>query len=126
MKTKIGAIIAVLCCTLLLATAQIFYKFGAAKLTYTLSGILTNYWIFIGIGMYAIGAGVLIISLRHGELSVLYPLVALGYVWVNFASAYFFHEPLTTLKWVGIGIIILGMCFIGIGSHAAEKKEAAA
>ena len=31
-------------------------------------------------------------ALKHGELSVLYPMVSLGYVWTLFWSKLFFNE----------------------------------
>ncbi len=117
MSTKTGAIIAVLLCTLLTASAQIFYKFGIQKLSLAFPEVLLNYYIWIGLALYAVGAGILIIALRHGELSVLYPLIASGYIWVNLLSAYLFAEALNVWKVAGIGVIIVGMLCIGLGSN---------
>jgi multidrug transporter EmrE-like cation transporter len=125
MKTRPEAIVAVLLCTIITSMAQIFYKLGANRLTLTVEGILLNYPMIIGLVLYGIGAIVLIISLRYGELTVLYPLIASGYVWVNILSWYIFKEPLTTGKWVGIGIIILGMFFVGAGSGVKLRRSSA-
>jgi drug/metabolite transporter (DMT)-like permease len=114
------AIVAVLLCTLFFSAAQIFYKFGIKNLTWSTQGILLNYNIWVGLFLYAVGAAIMIVALRYGELSVLYPLIASGYVWVALLSAYLFHEPLSAVKWIGIGILIAGMFFVGMGSRGAR------
>ena len=43
----------------------------------------------------------LILALRDGELSMLYPIIALTYVWVNLLSMYFFHDQINLLKSAG-------------------------
>ena len=50
-----------------------------------------------------------------GEVSVLYPLLAMSYVWVSLLSIWFLGEVMTSVKWMGVMGIILGVSFIGIG-----------
>ena len=45
-------------------------------------------------------------ALRHGELSILYPLIALGYVWVTITAVLAFHETMNPLKITGLVLII--------------------
>jgi uncharacterized membrane protein len=56
--------------------------------------------------------------LRHGQLSVLYPIIALTYVWVTILSPMFFVDHLNTFKVSGVTLIVLGVTFIGLGSRA--------
>ena len=114
MPTKLWAMGVVLFCTLLTSTAQIFYKFGAEKLELNFISLLTNYNLIIGAVMYFIGAALLIIALKFGELSVLYPIIATGYIWVSLLSPVFFpNDSMTAMKWVGIGGIFIGVSLIG-------------
>jgi drug/metabolite transporter (DMT)-like permease len=48
---------------------------------------------------------------------VLFPLVSLGYVWTMLWSKLFFKEPLTRNKVLGLGLILVGVTFIGIGNR---------
>ena len=62
MATKIWAMGVVLFCTLLTSTAQLFYKFGAAKLSFDVLSIITNYELLMGVLLYAVGGILLILS----------------------------------------------------------------
>jgi len=56
-----------------------------------------------------------VVGLRHGELSVLYPLVSLGYIWALLWAALFLKEPITRNKVYGLLLIVLGIVLIGVG-----------
>lgn len=114
-KTALWAAGLVLACTGFTSAAQIFYKFGVSKLSFNFMSIITNWPIILGLALYGIGAVLLLIALRHGELSVLYPIIALSYVWVNLLAMHFFNEPINLFKWLGIAVIVLGVSFIGKG-----------
>jgi len=116
MSTKLWAMGIVLSCTLLTSTAQLFWKFGAEKLEFNLLSIITNIEIIAGILIYSIAGILLIISFRGGEVSVLYPIIATGYIWVSFLSMFFLGEIMNTFKWLGIFTIITGIVLIGYGS----------
>jgi drug/metabolite transporter (DMT)-like permease len=53
---------------------------------------------------------------RGGPLSVLYPLVSLGYVFTLLWSKLFFNEPLTRYKFAGLALILAGVFLVGLGS----------
>lgn len=117
MATKSWAICLVLSFTLLTATAQILLKIGTQNLILKPFALLTNLPLVIGVIVYFISAVLLIIALRGGELSVLYPLIATSYVWVSLASPKFFPNDFMNLeKWAGIFFILIGVSLIGLGS----------
>jgi drug/metabolite transporter (DMT)-like permease len=120
MKTHPGALLAVALATFLTATGQLLYKLGANQLVFGLE-LFTNWPLIAGLCIYAVSAVILVISLKYGELSVLYPVVALSFVWVNILSSYFLAEPLTILKWLGVVCIIVGVSCIGMGSKNQES-----
>lgn len=120
-KQRQAALI-VLACTLMVGAAQVLIKLGANKLGNaglmgTLIGILTIPQLFAGYFLYGIFAFLLIYALRNGELSVLYPLIALGYVWVSILSVIVFHETMNGMKITGVAIIIAGVAVLGWGSR---------
>ncbi len=124
-KTSLIAIVAVLITTFLTSTAQILWKLGTGAMdSGNIGSILFNPYIWGGFLMYGIGALVMIVALKRGELSVLYPIIALSYVWVALAAHYFISgDSMNFIKWAGIGSIVLGVSFIGIGSQMAARKK---
>jgi undecaprenyl phosphate-alpha-L-ara4N flippase subunit ArnE len=119
MKTKSWAIGLMILTTLFTSTAQVFYKFGVATLEFNIYSLLTNYYLILGLVLYAIGAALMIIAFKGGELSVLYPIVATSYIWVGIFSYFIFHESISSLRWLGILAVFFGVVFIGI----ADKKS---
>ena len=114
-KTPLKTIFMVIFCTLFTSTGQILWKFGSASVNGVASFIL-NPLLLLGFVCYGLGAVLLIISLKYGELSVVYPFFALSFIWVNIMSMYIFHEAIATIHWFGILGILLGISFIGYGS----------
>jgi len=117
MKTKMWAILLMVFVTLFTSSAQVFYKFGVAKLKFNLIALITNYSLIIGMVLYIFGAVLMIIALRGGEVTVLYPIVATSYIWVSIMATIFFNESMNTLKWLGVFGIVAGIILISIGSN---------
>ena len=91
---------------------------GQTGLVGTAIGILTIPPLFAGYALYAIFAVLMIYSLKHGEMSVLFPLISLGFVWVAILSVFILHEAMSPLKGAGIAIIVAGVAVLGRGgSH---------
>jgi drug/metabolite transporter (DMT)-like permease len=114
------AIIIVLACTLLVAAAQYLIKQGANHLSHagllaTLIGIFTIPQLFAGYCLYGVFTVMFVYALRHGELSILYPLIALGYVWVTITAVVAFHETMNPLKLAGLAVIVAGVAVLGWG-----------
>jgi len=105
--------------TVLSAAAQVLLKFGTIhlKLHPTFAGLLTDFPLIGGMALYGIGAALMVIALRHGELSVLYPLISLSYVWVAVLSVVVFGEMMNIYKITGICAIMAGVAVLGSGAH---------
>ena len=113
----------VVLCTLVGAAAQILIKQGASSIAQpgfvaAVVAMFTNLPLFIGYCMYGFNAVLMILALRDGELSMLYPIIALTYVWVTFLSLWIFHEPMNFFKSIGITLIICGVGVLGRGKKA--------
>lgn len=114
MATPTKAIVVLLLSTIVTSIGNALLKLASRDLT--LSNPF-NIPLFIGVILYGFAAILFILALRGGELSVLYPLYGLNFVWVNLIAMTFFNEPMPPLKWLGIGSIILGLVFIGRSSR---------
>lgn len=118
MATKPFAMGLVLCSTIFTAGGQILFKMASADLSLDLLAQLTNYHLITGFVAYGIGAVMLVVSLKHGELSVLYPIYALNFIWVSILSPYFFESDyMNAVKWFGVIAIVIGVSLIGMGSR---------
>lgn len=116
MATQLWAIGLVVSATLVGAFGPILLKKASAKRLSKIDSLLTNYHLFGGVALYVLGTILFIPALKGGDLSVLYPFVALSYIWVSLLSVKFLGEEMNRLKWAGIALIIIGVSFIGIGS----------
>jgi len=114
------AVFIVVACTLIGALAQVLIKLGAAHLEHTgliatALGIFTIPTLFAGYCLYGVFTVLLVFALRDAELSILYPVIALSYVWVTLASVMVFHESMNLPKAIGLAIIVLGVAVLGRG-----------
>jgi uncharacterized membrane protein len=104
-------------CTVLGAAAQILMKIGMARFDPNLAAILTNVPLIAGYALYGINTLMLVLALREGELSMLYPIIALTYVWVTLLSYALLHETPNLYKNVGIATIVVGVAILGTGGR---------
>jgi multidrug transporter EmrE-like cation transporter len=105
-------------CTVIGAAAQILLKIGANQLVSSNPlRMLMNPWLFCGYALYGMSTGLLILALRKGQLSVLYPVIALTYVWVTILSMAVFKETMNPFKAIGLSIVVAGVAVLGRDSR---------
>lgn len=73
--------------------------------------------LFIGFGLYGLGALVMIYAYRFGSLSVLQPVLSLNYVFTIILSHFVLKEVITLFKVIGVLIIIIGVLLIAGGDE---------
>jgi multidrug transporter EmrE-like cation transporter len=101
-------------CTVFGAVAQVLIKSGANVLASASPlAMLTNPPLVTGYGLYGISTVLLVLALRDGELSILYPVISLTYVWVTFLSIVFFKDSVNVYKIAGVSIIVTGVAVLG-------------
>jgi drug/metabolite transporter (DMT)-like permease len=105
--------------TFFAATAQVLWKYATIALGEhpTPMAVITNVNLIAGLAVYGIGAVLMIVALQHGELSVLYPLISLNYVWVAIVAVLLFNESMNVAKVAGICVIMAGVAVLGKGAH---------
>jgi len=115
MATATWAIIVVLLTSFIGAIGQYCFKMASRNISFNIKKILRNKYIFYGIGIYSMGTIIWLLILPHGELSVLYPFIAVVYIWVSLVSTKCFKEKMNVWKWLGILSIIIGVSLVGLG-----------
>jgi len=109
--------------TFITAAAQMLIKTGSSRigehatLLATLIGLLTVPPLFFGYALYGVVTAIMVMALRHGELSVIWPVISLSFVWVAILSVLVFHESMNMEKIGGIAVIITGVAIMGKGAH---------
>ncbi len=116
MKTPVSSIVLVLFGSFIGSFGAVFLKIGADRMHGGLWGLLKNYWLGVGIVVYLLSSVFYMMGVSQGELTVLYPMVSLGYIWAILWARLFFKEPFTMAKIGGLLMIIFGVALINLGN----------
>jgi drug/metabolite transporter (DMT)-like permease len=118
-ETPLISVVYVLIASVLGSFGAVFLKLGSAKLEKGLIYIV-SWQSFAGVALYLASSVFYVAGVRNGELSVLYPMVALGYVWTLIWSRLLFGERITRQKLIAVFLILFGISLIGIGAQRAH------
>lgn len=112
----------ILCGVLLNASAQLLLKAGMSQIghfDFTIANafpiglkVASNPPIVTGLFMYVMSVVVWLLVLSRVQVSFAYPMLSIGYVVNALAAYYFFGEPLTSVRMLGIFIIIGGVYLV--------------
>jgi drug/metabolite transporter (DMT)-like permease len=117
MTTPVSSMVLVLVGSVIGSGGAIFLKSGAHAINKNWTSIAFNWRLAVGIGTYLLSSVLFVKGMSNGELSVLFPLVSLGYVCTLVWSRLFFNEVITKLKLAGVGLILVGIAFLSLGSR---------
>jgi multidrug transporter EmrE-like cation transporter len=118
-------------CTLIGAFAQMLIKQGTGQLGARVTlldlahqptlflrfcmGVIGNGKLFVGYLCYGVNTFLVALALKGRELSRLYPIIALTYVWVAVLSLYLLpDEHMNFFKAVGIAFVVGGVSLLGL------------
>lgn len=107
------SILLVFTCTILGAAAQLLIKTGMSHFSPHWMALVTNIPLIAGYTLYGINTLMMVLALKNGEMSLLYPIIALTYVWTTLLSYTLLGEPSNIYKNVGIITIVLGVAVMG-------------
>lgn len=116
MQTPLSSIILVLFGSFIGSFGAVFLKLGAEHMQGSLRRLLNNYWLATGIVLYLLSSVFYMMGVAQGELTVLYPMVSIGYIWAILWARLFFREPFTLAKIGGLAMIIFGVALINFGN----------
>ena len=124
MRRGTQAIVLIVLCTLFTSLGQILWKFGIARIN--VANILTvlNLPFIVGCISYGIGAILMILAFKKGQLSVLYPILATSYIWVSLLSPLFFpSDSMNPFKWAGVLVILFSVSMLGFHSNGSSEVK---
>jgi drug/metabolite transporter (DMT)-like permease len=113
-------------CTFLGAVAQILIKVGMAPdhlnpavhgLVPLVLALVTDVPLVAGYACYGLFTVAMVLALREGELSKLFPIIALTYVWVTLLSYWLLKDTPNWYKNAGIAVIVTGVAILGQGGE---------
>jgi drug/metabolite transporter (DMT)-like permease len=81
----------------------------------------TNPQILAGIFFEALFFGCLLILMSKSDISFLWPLTGLSFVFATFAAIWFLNERVSAVRWIGVVLVVLGAAFISYSQHVKEK-----
>ena len=111
-STPISIILIILFCALLTAAGQIFYKLSSPTFSFNPLTWFTNKWLLVAVAIYLIAGVLFIWSLKYGNVSVIYPIIATSYIWTAIFAKMFLGEPFPAIKWLGIALILAGVFLV--------------
>jgi drug/metabolite transporter (DMT)-like permease len=81
--------------------------------------------ILLGVFFEAVFFGTLLILMSRGaEVSFIWPLTALGFVFTTLAARFILREEVPLLRWGGVLLIMLGAALITYTEKKADQKPA--
>ncbi|MCK4271337.1 EamA family transporter [bacterium] len=123
-RIMIHNIILIIVVTILITATQVMLKIALQQI-----GSITNFREFLLIQLWsiifskyflamiagmAIAAIIWFFVVSRAQLSLVYPLLSMSYVWMMFVSWRVFNEPITVNKVVGTLVICLGVIILSL------------
>ncbi|HEY3762734.1 MAG TPA: EamA family transporter [Verrucomicrobiae bacterium] len=82
---------------------------------------ITSPQILLGVFFEALFFICLLILMSESDISFLWPLTALSFVFATLAAIWLLGETVSWIRWVGVILIMIGAGFISYSEHAKEK-----
>jgi drug/metabolite transporter (DMT)-like permease len=82
---------------------------------------VTNRQIIVGVAFEAVFFICLLVMMSRADVSFVWPLTALTFVFSTLAARFYLHEQIDILRWAGVVLIVLGA---GLITFTEKRKEA--
>lgn len=96
-------------------------SFSIAEVCRVIALSVTNRYVVIGVALEAAFFCALLYLLTHRDVSLIWPLTALGFVITTLAAQFLLKEQVSALRWVGVVLIVVGAALVSYSEHAKEK-----
>jgi drug/metabolite transporter (DMT)-like permease len=110
------------------AAGQVFLKLGLTRHG-QINGLgslllaMVQKEVVCGLLLYVLSSMLYLVLMSRLMLSVLYPMVALNYVFVTILSWYFFQDHVNGLRIAGLAVIIAGVTLVGFSQTKSDPAE---
>lgn len=117
------SLLLVLVSSLLGVSGQILLKMGMERMGVldlssataalrTATQVFMTPWVLLGLGCYGVSAVIWLVVLSRLDVSLAYPLLALNFVLVPLFAWLLLGEQVPSWRWVGIGIVLIGVTVV--------------
>lgn len=83
-----------------------------------------NPWIIGGIFFLLAFFAAYLTALSWADLTYVVPATSMGYVILALIAKFLLHEQVSMLRWVGIGLIAVGVSFVASGPELTHRPHA--
>jgi drug/metabolite transporter (DMT)-like permease len=84
---------------------------------------VTSPQILLGVFFEALFFGCLLILMSKSDISFLWPLTGLSFVFATIAAWKFLGEEISPMRWLGVALIVIGAGFISYSEKANERAK---
>lgn len=77
-----------------------------------MSALFLQWPMVLGLLCYGLSLLVWLMALSRVDVTLAYPMLAIGYVINAFAAQYLLNEPVSLQRWIAIGVIVFGVALL--------------
>jgi uncharacterized membrane protein len=95
---------------------------SAAEIFRVVKAGVTSPQIIAGVFFEALFFVCLLIMMAKSDISFIWPLTGLSFVFSTFAAIWFLHETVSPVRWIGVMLVVIGAVVIGYSEQTKEKS----
>jgi drug/metabolite transporter (DMT)-like permease len=100
-------------------------KINVSEVARVVKAGVTNGNILLGVFFEALFFVTLLILMSTSDISFLWPLTGLSFVFATFAAIIFLGEKVSPMRWAGVVLVVAGAVLIGYSEKAGERSRTA-
>ena len=97
-------------------------RFTVAEVTRIIRRGAINPSILIGVALETIFFGALLYLLSQRDVSLVWPLTALGFVLTAIAAKFILHEEIHWTRWMGVALIVIGAALVSFSEKIKSQR----
>jgi drug/metabolite transporter (DMT)-like permease len=98
-------------------------RVNATEIARVVKAGVTNTYVLLGVFFEALFFACLLILMSGNEITFLWPMTSLTFVFSTIAAIMFLHERVSAMRWIGVILIMIGAGFITWSEKAKEARE---
>jgi len=98
-------------------------KVSAAEIARVVKVGATSPYILGGVFFEALFFACLLILMSKSDISFLWPLTGLSFVFATFAAMMFLHEKVSPMRWTGVVLVVAGAILISYSEKLNERAK---
>jgi drug/metabolite transporter (DMT)-like permease len=96
--------------------------FTAAEIVRVARKAVVNPNLLLGVALEMVFFGTLLYLLSQHDVSLIWPLTALGFVLTALAAKFILREELHWTRWLGVVLIVIGAAFVSYSEKLKPKR----